>query len=156
METRSIRISSFSEKKAAKKQESKPFKALFGPFGGPNNLLALTGTFFLFRSFFGYTPVKNISKYPSGEQHNFWWNPCFHRSSSSCSHRPSYKAVARETKYFNTQRFREFFVLLAGYFEFTETLRGSFLAAYDCCLAYPTPSHTPSGAPLNIAGYSCL
>ena len=34
--------------------------------------------------------------------------------------------------------------------------RELFLAAYDWCLAHPTPSHTPSGASLNFAGCSCL
>ena len=39
--------------------------------------------------------------------------------------------------------FCDFFVLLAHNFEFTETPRESFLAAYDCCVAHPTPAKHP-------------
>ena len=51
-------------------------------------------------------------------------------------------------------RFWKFFG--AVNFEFTKTPRESFLAAYDCCLAHPTPSHTPSGTSLNLGGCSCF
>ena len=49
-------------------------------------------------------------------------------------------------------RFREFFALLARNFKLTKTPRQSFLTACDCCLAHPTPSHTPSRASLNFGG----
>ena len=55
-------------------------------------------------------------------------------------------------------RFWECCVLLARNFDFTKKKSESFLAAYgyDCCLAHPTLSHTPLGAPLNFAGCSWL
>ena len=53
-------------------------------------------------------------------------------------------------------RFWEIFVLLARNFESTKTSRESLLDAYDCCLAHPTPSHTPSEASLNFGGCCCL
>ena len=37
------------------------------------------------------------------------------------------------------------FVRLARNFEFTKTPCESFMAAYDCCLAHLTPSHTHQG-----------
>ena len=44
------------------------------------------------------------------------------------------------------------FVRLARNFEYTKTPRESILAMFDCHLAHPTPSHTPSAASLNFAG----
>ena len=39
-------------------------------------------------------------------------------------------------------------MLLVRNFESTKIPRESLLNTYDCCLAHPTPSHTPSGASL--------
>ena len=82
------------------------------------------------------------------ENSNVWWTPFFHRC---CSHR---------TRLPRVKRFFFFIlgvlVLLARYLKFTKAPCQSFLAAYGCFLAHPTPSHTPSGACLNFAGHSCL
>ena len=64
---------------------------------------------------------------------------------------PLFHAPLRETKQLRV--FPEPFVLLARNFEHTKTPRQSFLAACDCRLAHPTPSHTPrQEQSLSVAG----
>ena len=56
---------------------------------------------------------------------------------------------------------RNVFAILGGFCDagsqgrVAKTPRESLLDAYDCCLAHPTPSHTPSGASLDFEGVAC-
>ena len=117
------------------------------------------------RAFFGYEPLY-VSKDPRKPPAIFWSKPFLH---ACCSHGTTYysssalnkqKIVYLATFFFGDARWQlgTFFFGDARWELLTspESPRESFLAAYDCCLAHPTPSHAPQGTCFNFVGCCCL
>ena len=119
----------------------------FCPFFGLNNLLPLTGLKYFWPVGFSGTYREELY-HPPGEQQT--------RGKSRFFIGDVLIVLGSRACIEMFLRFWEIFVLLARNFESTKTSRESLLDAYDCCLAHPTPSHTPSGASLNFGGCCCL
>ena len=107
----------------------------FCPFFGLNNLLPLTGLKYFWPVGFSGTYREELY-HPPGEQQT--------RGKSRFFIGDVLVALGSRAWIEIFGRFSEIFVLLARNFESTTTPRESLLDAYDCCLALPTPSHTPS------------